>query len=530
MAPPSLLEGDFDDDEASDNRLEGSPHPRVFVQGCTRLDKQVKSLHRLARIGALPTEAAERQLNTYLLAATLGHALVPKSLMLPLTDAPQPGMLPDLGNVLHSVMARDPIPCTLSTVLEQCIPSLRHTNCQIGYTDSQDVLLNVVMGTLLGLFQDNAKKPCFLVRAHLYTKIHAVLTATKEEQTAFCRHHEEIILLSCMEYIARVVPCHMPAQAMMLTHKEAPTSGFYRRIPTLCDELRQALDDCAEGGTWEEIHALCSDKVARVSRLKRVQANPPHRQPALWDQGGKQQLEVRQYLEVPQLLHATAEEYKLLGLELSLAPSLLQRVQTEVGITPLPRNLRTIQSEALREVARTSQRAAYLRSKCYICIHCLLTHAQRASPMATLRLDTLRQHLVCATCLRDELVAVNLLGRVLSFRKQQYYLCPQCTTIQRYTPHSGPRWTEDLHACCAHSEARGGGCVRKRLPCFWCSEPAAIHTLERVDHLTGEMVQFHYCQRHCPKPEAVSRCYNARHLAAVGPPQSRFRQAQQAPS
>jgi hypothetical protein len=258
-----------------------------------------------------------------------------------------------------------------------------------------------------------------------------------------------------------------------------------------------------------------------------VQANPAHRQPPLWDQSGRAQLSVAPYLEVPQLFHATADEYRLLGLGLDLVPSLLQRVQTEVGITTLPGNLLGIQREALQEVARTSHRAAYLRSKCYICIHCLLTHAQRASPMATLRLDTLRQHLVCATCLRNELVAVNLLGRVLSFRKQQYYLCPQCTTIQRYRPHAGPPWTDDPGGC-AHSEPRGSsGGARRRLACFWCSEPAATHTLERVDHLTGEMVQFHYCQRHCPKPEAVSRCYNARQLAAVGPPQSRLRHALQ---
>ncbi len=496
----------------------------------------MRSLHQLARTGGLATEAAERQLNTYLLAVTLGHRLTglkaPRSLLLPLTDAPQPGMLPDLGNVLHGVMARDPIPCTLSAVLEQCIPSLRHTSRQIAYTDSQDVLLNVVMGTLLGLFQDNAKKPSFLVRAHLYTKVHSILTASKEAQTAFCARHEEIILLACMEYIARVVPYNMPVQALMLTHKEAPTSGFYRRIPALCDELRQELDDCAEGGSWEEIRSLCSDKVARVSRLKRVQANPPQRQPPLWDQSSKGQLEVRQYLEVPQLLHATTDEYRLLGLGLDLIPSLLQRVQTEVAITPLPRNLLEIQREALLEVAGTSHRAAYLRSKSYICIHCLLTHTQRASPMATLRLDTLKQHLVCATCMRHELVAVDLLGRVLSFRKQQYYLCPQCTTIQQYNPRCGPMWTGLQPGGCMHTqhstEPRGGGpaassCARRRMPCFWCSEPAATHTLERVDHLTGEMVQFHYCQRHCPRLDAVSKCYNARQLASVGPPQSRLR-------
>jgi hypothetical protein len=49
-----------------------------------------------------------------------------------------------------------------------------------------------------------------------------------------------------------------------------------------------------------------------------------------------------------------------------------------------------------------------------------------------------------------------------------------------------------------------------------CSELALAHAVRRVDQLTGEMHEFHYCQRHTPRPEAVRLCVNARQLGALG--------------
>ena len=536
FAPAALLEGAI-------LEINGShTHSEIFVPRCQKLDKEVHAIHHLARIGTLPAEAAERQLNTYLLAA-VAPAGEPRSLILPLADAPQPGMLPDLGHMIHRVMARDPIQCCLSAVIEQCIPSLRHTTRSISYTDSQDVILNMVMGMLLGLYPDNTKKPGFRVRAQLYCQMHCLLTSSREIQTEFCKNHEEVIILACMEYIARIVPIHMPVQAQMLTHRDSPTAGFYRRIPGLCDELRQSLDEAVDQGEtacWPLVCTICSGKVAKVSRLKRVPVLANQRESPAWNPGNTSasapagmQDDVYKYLEVPRLYAATTDEFKLLASGLGLKPSLLQLIQTEVQISPLPRNLLEIQWLALQELAGSSHRKAYLRTRRYLCIHCLLTHAAKTSPMATLRLDTLQQRLVCATCLKHELVCVNLLGRILSFRKQQYFLCPQCMTVQQYRASGEQVWVENCiqsgHSC-MHTipETRGAVGPKRKPACFLCSEPTATQTTERVDHLTGELVLFHYCQRHAPRPDTVAKCSNARQLAGIGPPPSRIRHASSA--
>lgn len=522
MAPPAFLEGVIQDMDGSHQRDE------IFVPQCSKTDLEVHALHILARRGTLPADAAERQLNTYLLAARL-EFVQPRSLILPLSDAPQPGTMPDLGNVIHRVMARDPIPCCLSAVMEQCIPPLRHTSRLIPYTDSQDVLINIVTGMLLGLYQDNTKKPGFPMRAKLYAQCHRMLTASKEAQTQFCRCNEEVIMLACMEYMARVVPLHMPVQAKVLTHKDASTCGFYRRIPVLCDELRQTLDESPEPNElpWPTIRALCAEKVTRVSRLKRVATLSSQRDTVPWNTSPANTLltNVRQYLEIPRLFSSTADEFSLLCSGLNLQPSLLQQIQSEIQIHVLPDNLRDMQLDALQHMAVTSKRKAYLRAHRHICVHCLLTQSSRASFLATLRLDTLMQQLVCATCLTHDIVAINLLGRVLSLRGQQFYLCPQCVTVQQYKGVGEQIWAS--HQCSPMDGCSGTHCTHKtpeqkngskRKPlCFWCMEPVATQTVERVDHITGEMLEFHYCQRHAPSYEAVFKCSNAKQLAALTP-------------
>jgi hypothetical protein len=41
-----------------------------------------------------------------------------------------------------------------------------------------------------------------------------------------------------------------------------------------------------------------------------------------------------------------------------------------------------------------------------------------------------------------------------------------------------------------------------------------VQTALRVDHLTGEMQEFHYCQRHAPRSETARMCVNARQMAS----------------
>jgi len=501
MAPTTLLEG------AS---TAGSAPPGTFIPGSPQLDREVDALHRLARAGSIPTDVAERQLNTYLPAATRMPGLPPRWLVLSIADAPHHSLLPDLGYITHRILARCALPGSLSAVLEQCVPFLRHTPRPVPYTDSQDALLNLVLALLLGLYPGGTvKRPGFATRAGMYARVHALLTDTRERQAEFCRRNHATVLMACMEYVARVLPVHMPPQHAFLASREPATSAvFFRRVPALCDEFRQALDPAS---SWAAVRQACEAMLDKVARLKKSSAQAPPRDahgnppaPALL-----RDTPLPVHWEAP-LLHGAPsfDEFRLLARSLGLSAAVLQSVQQDVRVYRLPANLRQMQAESLARVCGGVLRSSYLRSRLTVCMQCALT--SRNILQARLRLDTLRQTLMCSACEGRDLLSVDMLGRVLRHRRQTYLLCPCCCTIQPYRGEQAWRQEE-----CAHRAPRRSRVpVKVRRACCVCQEYAYPVSAERVDHLTGEMRVFHFCTRHMPRGEALFNCVNARQLAA----------------
>lgn len=503
LVPPSLLEGYSTTTTTTDGQ---TPTP-LYIPGCQRLDREVSTLHQLARSGRIPIDVAERQINAYLLAAaTTASPRQLRWLVLPITDAPHHSLLPDLGHVIHRILTKCALPGSLSAVLEQCIPCLRHTPRPVTYLDSQDVFLNLTLALLLGLYPGGTiKRPSFGIRADVYARVHALLTATRERQTEFCLAHPHVVLLACMEYVARVIPAYMPSLARFLAERDTTAPVFFRRITVLCDELRQGLD--AEPPDWPQIQALCASTAERIARLKKTGLHPPSKEPSVDPALLRDAAALPAHWQAPRLLGTpSTEEYRLLGQSLGLQGMLLYHIQREVQVYPLPGNVRRLQESRLSEACGGNARSTFLKTRHYLCMHCALTQKSALKPR--LRLDTLRQTLVCSACSGEGLLSVNMIGRVLRHRRQFFYLCPACVSIQSY---EGERlWTEDG---CPHQQAQGGPSGGGRHPCDVCSEAAGPHTIHRIDHTTGVERAFHFCQRHLPRPDQLLKCVNARQLS-----------------
>ena len=548
VVPAARLEGvhdEEDDSEGSPNQTKTTHTKEKYIPGAPQLDAQVQALHGLARQGKISADTAERQINTYLLVPA-APPCQRKWLMMPLADAPHHSLMPDLGQIIHRVLARDPVPCSLSVVVEQCIPRSRHSTRPVKYDNCQPVFLTLIMGLLLGLYPGNqVKKPGFLVRSMLFCRLHSIMTGTIEGQTEFCDANQDIIHLACMEYLARIPPVYMPAQNKMLSEGDQATAAFFKRIPALCDELRQWVDDTKH--SWEDIRAACALRVERVSRLKRGYPSQPshtsqaclHHPAAVHEQevqggGAAVPLDViRACWDVPALMDGTSDEYRLLALALDLPGHIIQRVQQGVRVYPLPNNLRLLQIESIQAGGPERTRAFYLQSRWSICARCLTTHAKGQASAQNqgrprLRLDTLSHALVCATCLTPDPVPVNLLGRVMVYHKTHYYLCPSCTTVQPYRGGGEQPWPMTEGGCGHFSSSsvsskpnpnsKNG---KRKEACCVCQDVGLIQTVARVNHLTGEMQEFHYCMRHTPRPETARKCVNARQLAADPGPKAR---------
>lgn len=564
VVPNTRLEGGIYNEHERHEQHTGDEGGEEYIPGDSALNTRVAVLHEIARRGHIPAGDAERQINSYLLAAAMAVSRkendddhirdrnnnIPLSwFIMPVTDAPHHSLMPDIGDVIHRVLVRDPFPCALSYVVEQSIPRFRHATRHIRYDDSQTVLLTLAMGLLLGLYQGNVKKQRFSRRASLFARIHTLLTSDTPTQTLFCKEHEEIVHLGCMEYMARIPSLYMPVQNALLTEEDATTLGFYKRIPALGDELRQWIDDAEDLPSWEDIQTECAAKVERVSRMKRwvihTQGKTVTGGAVDGGEGGggtgqtvrethaEMSLErITACWDTPMLRNGTDDEYRLLGLSLGLPGTAIQCIQQEVKIHRLPRNLHQIQLESLWRAGKKNERASYLQTRWHVCVRCMIT--QKASPHKTrLRLDTLTHRLVCSTCLTPDPVSISLVGRVMQYKATHYYLCPQCLTVQPYHGKGEQPWAASHSADqtglgCALIHGHGAGGARSSTPaqCGWkggkrkekccvCGEIALIQTATRVDHLTGEMLEFHYCQRHAPRTETARQCVNARQMDGV---------------
>lgn len=490
-----------------------------MLEGCfttgspTGLAREIQALHALARSGEIPTDVAERQLNSYLLAVgSRSPGVSPHLLVLPITDAPHHSLLPDLGYVVHRILSQNPLQCSLSGVLQHCLPTLRHAARPVTYEDSQDVLLNLVLALLLGLYPGGGvKKPCFEARAVLFTRLHGLLTASPEEQTLFCRGNHALVHLACMEYAARVLPANSPSQTAFIHERDPSTTVYFRRIPAVCDEFRQSLDT-AEPPPWLEIRSIAHAAVERVVRLKKA-GGPSHaRDPAGLDPALlRPQANLAAYWTVPFLGgRPSPDEFRILGQGLGLAGPLIRHIQQEIQVFGLPGNLRRIQVEAISKAGIPGRAQTYTRTRHFLCQHCSLQHKSCLPPK--LRLDTIRQALICSVCSSKDIISIDMVGRVLRHKRQSFVLCPGCVRVRQFKGHEEMRaW---FLGSCQHSHVPGRSSnVKDRPVCMACPEPANQHQIERVDHLTGAMRPFFFCQRHMPRSDELARCLNARQLA-----------------
>lgn len=176
----------------------------------------------------------------------------------------------------------------------------------------------------------------------------------------------------------------------------------------------------------------------------------------------------------------------------------------------LPGDAGRMQEDALARVGASGRAQTYTRTRHFMCQHCSLQHKSCLPPK--LRLDTIRQSLICSVCSSTDVLSIDMVGRVLRHKRQSFLLCPGCVRVRQFKGHDEMRaWF--LDGCQhAHPPTRPSA-VRGRPLCMACTEPANQHRIERVDHLTGGMRPFSFCQRHMPRPDELARCLNARQLA-----------------
>lgn len=411
----------------SEGEPETDPTTEAHVPACPVLDAHVCRVHWLARRGRIDAQTAERHLNAHLAAACLPPGAVPvgqaRRLVMPLTDAPQFGTLPDLWPFVHQALAAPELKAQpgLAGVILQTLPCFRRPSPSgpsepgpppAPVEGAAPVLLNLVLALLLGLYPDATAKPQFRVRARVFGSVHALLTSEPEAQERFVRARLSVATLALMEYLARVVPACMPAEEEFL-RQTFGMGPFFEQAPLLCSEFRSGLAGLAgEPGwrplaeaDWAELEARAAEAVERAARVKRkTPAAAEPRRPQ-----DEHAPEWRTALACPAVPSGSPDDYKILAhaYRLPRHGADVERFHSLIKIGALPASLRRLQEAAL---ARQSGdwRCVWMRSRLHMCPSCL-THRNISVLRHELRVDTLSGQLVCSKCCCPEVLAVDLL-------------------------------------------------------------------------------------------------------------------------
>lgn len=393
------------------------------------LDAHVRRVHWLAREGRIDAQAAERHLNAHLGAACLPPGAVPAArlhcLVMPLTDAPQFGNLPDLWPFLHQALSAPEFRAHqgLPAVILQTLPCFRRPSPSGAADPSQPaapvegaapVLLNLVLALLLGLYPDATAKPQFRVRARVFGSVHALLTRPPEAQERFVRARLALATLALMEYLARVVPACMPAEEEFL-RRVFGMGPFFDQAPLMCNEFRSGLA-CLAGAPghralsdadWAELDARAAETVERAARVKRKPPGPVEARRGADDPAP----EWRTALACPAVPLGSPDDYKILAHAYGLPNhgADVERFHSMIRMGRLPASLLRLQLDAL---ARQSGdwRCVWMRSRLHMCPSCL-TRRSVSVMRHELRVDTLSGRLTCSDCRCSDVLAVDLLVR-----------------------------------------------------------------------------------------------------------------------
>lgn len=510
-----------------------------------------------------------------------------------------PAAVPEARSFLESVPTVPQTPCCSRVdednysvqMLFQALPCVRraHSKRGCGGSIGQEAGINILMGMLLGLYPHAVKFPPFSARVEIYMAIHRLLTHGTGVE--FCKGHPMLMTLAYMEYCAYVIPEFMPAEYEILK-VEPGMAGYFTACPLACDVLRQELlnnvgcnlkvwcdhrvdagEACAAEGTlksgtvdWAALEAHCTILVDKHIRACKNRAR------ALRDEipnVSKLNSEaVGSFASLPFLpsydVHVEDTSHCIRAGELAFLsrpgsdPSILASVavmQRLIQVYPLPRNLTQMQLRSLHARMRVCERSAMDGMMLHICSICGLTAGghRGAHVKGQCRMDASESYwldaeasgarpgdLLCTTCQRRSVMAVNTLGRVVVLRQQRYYLAPCCFSVQVYTGSGGEFQTEycdpDFYgpelmerlswrpnirpSACLHRKVRASP-KQQRLRCEVCVEngvgsnaggSANPEMFSAVDHMHGVMRSIRLCHRHAPPAEALKYVCNWRQL------------------
>ncbi len=193
----------------------------------------------------------------------------------------QAANLPDLGTHIRSVvyLSGDAPPSTsipnylLHLMIYEALPNIKRTK-QTRHTDSSRLLpmctamgaacVNVMLGTLLGLYEHAAKRAVFKTRCNIVAEIYRVQCLTDTDRQAWLLSVPNLLKICFMEYVMWFISNFMPTELAIISSRPS-TAVYLNTYASVCDTFRQAMLDSS--AVLCDLDAVASQHIERCVRM-----------------------------------------------------------------------------------------------------------------------------------------------------------------------------------------------------------------------------------------------------------------------
>lgn len=380
------------------------------------------------------------------------------------------------------------------------------------------ILVNILMGCLMGLYPSCRRHPVFTCRCELYKRIHCLLTSPQTTLGLFVSTHKALLQLATLEYVYHMLNTHMPAENEFVCSVIATGSPF-EGCTEILDTFRRGIVSSGHE-SWEEYNAgaqkaldQClrtistntrSDSAANEKGGTRVLARTPRQRDA-W---------VKTALDSPCIHLCPPPDDAQHDEGTSQMPSLdfVRSVQRVVLVDQLPEELANIQAEHISRVANTCTRRALYQTTKFVCYACEL-----AGRAASFRTDAETLQVTCSNGCQGCLIGVNATGNILTVAGRKYVFSPQCERVVEYDEeHAAAMWTNPPAVSSGLTASTSRSSKAIRYTCKYCSTPSKTLTPYEYPSLkTRRMVYTYLCRKHTPNEPLTRYVHNQEDFEAV---------------
>lgn len=394
--------------------------------------EELKFLH--TQLG-IENEKTRIQIDTYLLACYLNFSLPNMNYVLNINDTYHYYNLPNLiplfiKNLSKNSWNQNLISCYLSMFCLQLkkIKNMQSQHC----TQYSAAMINLLHGTLLGLYPYNIKHHAFATRCKIAGFLRNVLTS--DGHTEFLSENDILVQFCTIEYLSNVILDFCPVEeSLLLKNYQLRFS-----LNQLFESFRKSIDDIVDDNFFfKRLNILAGSILPTIFRQlklysyrlpkKVINFKTQAKLHVLLDSNGCFESILnskRVYANVDNLVAQAKIIFPDFSFEELRAVEFLWKT---VNINALPQLMLDKQEQKLNKCG-ACQYVQNSLTTMPVCIPCALK-TKNCVFTQKFAYNCVSQTLHCANCSK-EVINVNLLGRIFTIRDFTYYLCPTCLHVK----------------------------------------------------------------------------------------------------